>query len=588
MSPLTSSIIALVVGPLFLASASPKSRVLSFVDAFVVVTLGGVALLHILPHAVLESGAWVLLAASAGLAIPIITERLTPTVTSRKHLAPVAAIAIAIHAFIDGSMLGESNHLEAFGDSSFLAAGIVLHRLPEGLAVWWLVKPRRGSIVAWLSLALVAAATAIGATAGDRALSHAPMGVVSLVEAFIAGALLHVLAHHAPHSSDRAAAGHAGLIPTLGAVVGVATLAGISHDHPVAKRLSHEVGMGATFLTLALASAPALLTSYVAVALAHALLPARSLAWVTGGATLAQSARAIVLAPLLPACSYADVPPYKSLVARGIPRAAALSALVAAPEIGFTPLLLSISLLGGPVTAARAACAIVAALVVGYVGSKSVSQTETSSRVSVPSDPGLTPFRERLHKGIRYGLAESIDHTAPWILFGLLIAAFVEPTFRGTWLVRMPPPFDVPLFALIGIPIYVRSGGAIPIMAIFLHKGLSSGAAIAFLLAGSTTNIPTLAAISRFHGRTFATAFAIVILVASVVLGFSVNYAFPSLAIPELHDAADRAPHLVQVASLVILSALLIGSLFRRGPRGLVPRLSSGHNGNTNAEAAVS
>ncbi len=643
MSPLVSSLVALVMGPLLLSSAGPKSRVLSFVDGFVVVTLGGIALLHILPHAVLESGAWVILGAVAGLAIPLLAERRMPSAAHGNDLVPVAALAIAVHAFIDGAMLNEPGHLDAQSQShspSLLAAAVVLHRLPEGLAVFWLVKPRRGAPIAWAALAVVAIATVLGATVGGALLAHAPPFLISLIEAFVAGALLHVLTHHAPPSEEHvdghhghshgaeldtasraitthtecshdhaddpepahehahgdhdhdhddhpphdaapsAVAPRAGIVPALGALAGVATLVGLSQSHPVAKRIADEIGMGTAFLTLALASAPALLASYLAVSVIHAFLPSRSVAWVKRGGVLGQVVRGTLLGPLLPTCSCGVLPLYRSLIARGVPKPAALSLLVAAPEVGFTSILLSISLLGAPLTLARAASAIATALVVGYVAGKVPSPpSDAHARLASlrPEEP-IAPLGERLRKGLRYGLAESVDHTAPWIIVGLLIAAFVEPTFGGSLLTRAPAQLDVPALALLGIPVYVCAAGATPIVAVLMHKGLSAGAAIAFLLTGPATNVSTFGMLARLHGRAVAAVFALAMIVTSTALGIAVNLAFAKPALPELHAAAQRTPSSIEVASLVILGALLLASLFRQGPRGLVAQLSPGHS----------
>ena len=121
---------------------------------------------------------------------------------------------------------------------------------------------------------------------------------------------------------------------------------------------------------------------------------------------------------------------------------------------------------------------MVTALVVGaMVGRSEPCEVHQESAVELP-------LKERLREGLRFGLVELFDHTMPWVLAGLLIAAWVEPILGHGLFQQVPTVLQVPLFALIGIPLYVCASGATPIAAIAIHKGISPGAGLAFLLAG--------------------------------------------------------------------------------------------------------
>src|SRR5690606_30805124 len=229
-------------------------------------------------------------------------------------------------------------------------------------------------------------------------------------------------------------------------------------SHPTAKRIAHEIGMGTTFLTLALESAPALLVAYVASGLVHAFLPRSFVRWLSRGSTFSQSLRGVLVGPLLPVCSCGVLPLYRSMLARGTPAAAALSLLVAAPEIGLAAILLSLSLLGGKVTLARALAAIVTALVVGYGVTKLGRRGAPGAAATPPPTPSLgphVPFGHRLWAGLRYGLGDTVDHTSPWIMLGLALAAFAEPLLDGEAAFGASSLLEVPLFAALGVPMYV-------------------------------------------------------------------------------------------------------------------------------------
>ena len=65
----------------------------------------------------------------------------------------------------------------------------------------------------------------------------------------------------------------------------------------------------------------------------------------------------------------------------------------------------------------------------------------------------------------------------------------------------VPDWIQVPLATAIGIPIYVCATGSTPLVALLMHKGLSAGAAMAFLLAGSAANLTAWRMLTHLHGR---------------------------------------------------------------------------------------
>jgi hypothetical protein len=109
MSLVLVSLLALLSGPLVVQLARGRGWVLSLIDGFVVVTIGGIVLLHILPHAFLVGGAATLVVAAIGLVGPTLLES---TLGARVRavaglVLPVALLGLAIHAMLDGVVLAE-------------------------------------------------------------------------------------------------------------------------------------------------------------------------------------------------------------------------------------------------------------------------------------------------------------------------------------------------------------------------------------------------------------------------------------------------------------------------------------------------
>ena len=616
MSLLVLSIVALALGPGIVTLAGARSWVLSLVDGFVIVTIGGIALIHILPDALLSCGAWALVAATLGLLGPMLLERKNHAhdadghgvdAAGRHPALALALVGIAMHAFLDGSAFAEHDEVHspshAHGSSELLGLAVVLHRIPEGLAIWWLVRRRRGGLkMALLALALVATATVLGSRFGDALVHGTRAPAFAFVQAVVAGSLLHVVTHHAPASMDARGHHHAQVAPSpsrafppahdrdqahahhphrrlqvapaLGAFAGMALLYVVSTSHPTAQRIANEIAMGPTFLTLLLACAPAFVLACVASGVVHALFPRSLTPWRVGGGPLSQSLRGLLVGPLLPMEPRKMLRFHRSIVARGTSRALALTLLVSTPELGLATFLVSWSLLGGRLTVVRVMAVVVTALVAGYgVIRLAPPDVRAETPASVLSSSPAPSLGARLWAGVRYGLGDTIDQMTPWIVMGLTLAALAEPLLDGDVVARLSPWIDVPVFALLGVPIYVSAAGATPLMAVLLHKGVSPGAAIAFLLTGPAMNLATFGVLKSVHGKKVAVWFAAVVAVVPMIIGWLANIGLPRDRSEALHRAAHEPATMLEIASLVVLVVLAAVSLLRHGPRHMVSQL---------------
>jgi hypothetical protein len=268
------------------------------------------------------------------------------------------------------------------------------------------------------------------------------------------------------------------------------------------------------------------------------------------------------------------LPEYRRLIRKGVPVAAALSFLVAAPEIGVSAFLVSVPLIGWPLTLARLGGAFLVALLCGLVVSRLVPASQVAAMTSTAGGP-TPPLRQRLAHALKEGLVESVDHTAPWILVGMGMAALVEPLLAAEWLSRLPPGLDVPLFALLGAPSFVCASGATPLVAVLLHKGLSPGAALAFLITGPATSVTTFAVMAKLHGRKVTLAFGGVVAITSIVLGLALNTMLSAqTGLAHQPHAEHEGP--LEWAGLVLLGALFLASLLRQGPRAFLAQLLPG------------
>ena len=569
------SVLILAAVPVIYRLCRGRSQALTALDGFVFVSMGGIILLDFLPQA-LEDGGWpCVVFAVLGVGLPTVIERRAHRLGEHFHRAALylGLLGLLIHSMLDGVYLGSSG-----ADSGLLPLAVILHRLPVGLTVWWLVRWSRGRGAAMLLLGVLAVLTALGYFAGSGLLDDLSGRGLAWFQSLVAGSLFHVVLHRsrgaAPEEAP-AAAGRklplsaSGVGGFLGLALVVFLLTGEHGGH--AHSGEHDEFWPA-FLDLALQSAPALLLGYFLAGLVAVFLPVSSVRWLGGGSLTGQALRGVAVGLPLPVCSCGVVPLYRALVERGVPATAALAFLVATPELGADAVLLSLPLLGGPFTLIRIAAAAVLALAVAVIVGRTISSRtpENSSAATEEAEGAADGLLDKLGGGIKTGLGTLVDHTGPWVLVGLAVAALVGPLVRDSWLVGCDPYLQVALFAVLGIPVYVCASGATPMVAVLLAGGVSPGAALAFLLTGPATNVVTFGVISDLHGRKTAVFFCVMMATLAVTIGFAVNQFFPGFAALDPQAGHDHSAGYLAWTCLWILGGLFLLSLLRRGPREVV------------------
>ncbi len=607
---LFASMAGLGTGPLVARAAKARPQMLAFIDGFVLVTIGGLVLLDVIPHAIAHRDLWAGLFMLAGFTLPNLAERLFRFGVQQTHTAVLllALVGVAIHSALDGSALAQS----AATPSSLIGYGVVLHQLPVSLMVWWVLSDRPRSVT-WFVLLLMAVTTVVGYFAEPTIFAVLPDRAGVWFEAVVGGSLLHVIAHpahahdhehghsHAPahahehghdhgheHGHDHAhrapdavdAEHHeirldaATRLPNgIGALLGIALLV-VLHLSQTDLGDAPLSAVWTSFAGLALESAPALLVAYLMAGLVHVFVAPGKLAWLNRGSAVRQGLSGMALGLPLPICSCGVVPLYEGLVKQGVSTAAAVAFLIATPELGIDAVLLSVPLLGAPFTIVRVAAAATVALVVALVMARlSPSRAAARTLPLAVADVAVAPLGRRLQTAMRSGFGDMIDHTAPWILVGLIIAALLGPIMDGSWMTRLPAGVDVLLFAAIGLPLYVCASASTPLVAVLVAAGVSPGAGLALLITGPATNMATIGILSRLHGARFAYAFTAAMIVAAIAAGLLVNAALPAASMPTLSPSSLERTSPLELFSVIALAALYAASVLRRGARGFLGEL---------------
>ncbi|TQV77467.1 hypothetical protein FLL45_05865 [Aliikangiella marina] len=197
MLALIACIFALFVGPLVYQTFGPLRRTDKIVSGIVLVVVVGTILFEIIPQSYQAISVFAVLLCLIGFVGPTVVEKSFRKAADTTHKLTIllGIIGLLLHAFIDGMAIQASETPEL----NSLAIAIILHRLPIGLTIWWLLKPLLGERYALVTLILMGLTTFLGYLSSQALdMIHNSMALAA-TQAFIAGSLLHVVIHK-PHS----------------------------------------------------------------------------------------------------------------------------------------------------------------------------------------------------------------------------------------------------------------------------------------------------------------------------------------------------------------------------------------------------
>ncbi|MCC7397399.1 MAG: permease [Planctomycetes bacterium] len=572
------SFVALAAGPLLVWLARSHAWSTVSLDSFCLLTISGFALLHLLPESAAQAGWLVLPLAFLGFILPTIAERTLHRSGpgTRRFVLLLALLGIAAHATLDGLFLGDGHghaHDPAGGGDhdhdhshGVTAWAIILHRIPEGVGIWWIVPRTLGLWPAILVTVTSVSATLFGYFVGGHVLTESSHSALALLQSLLLGSLLHVVLHsHIPAPREQ---GRLHLASVAGAIAAFAVLAVVIHDHFPRNEFGSPF---AIFVRLAAESAPALLIAYFVVGMCHSFLPTGWLRRMTSGPPFVQALRGVAVGLPLPVCSCGVVPIYRELIRQGAALTAALAFLVATPELELAAVFLTWQLMGSEMALVRVGMAALLALGVGLLVGRLGRQGQVPSPGALPDNP-RGPVGHRLREALQFGFGPAVDNTATWILTGLVLSAMLMPYVDREWLAGLAAGYDVPLAALIGLPLYVCATGSTPLAAMLLAQSMSPGAVLALLLTGPATNVTTFGMLARLHGGRVAVAFAASMWLGAVLLGYAVNWLLPTPPAPTVFTT-EHATSTTNLVLLAALGCLFLWSLLRQGVRPFLERL---------------
>jgi len=537
--------------------------------------IGGLLVIHLLPHAYEQLGPYSILLVFAGFLAMVLPERFLHEKGSRQSgrlfTAEILWIGLVLHQLADGAALAlASSNLK--GDWQ-LAAVVLAHRIPVAAVIIWLFRRSKQGRSGWLRILIMGLATIIGAAFAKSLTPWMSTGAIDGFYAIMAGSFLHFLVHdfldhHAHHLADKSSE-FLGFIAGLGLllVTSGSILEGTEHNHQSdLANTATNLSFFETFLILLKETAPYLLLGLIISGLIHAFMPSSPFAWMRKGGPLRQSAKGMLFGLPLPICSCGVLPLFLSLARKGAPPAALIAFLIATPELGVDSFLLSVKLLGVKFTMVRLVVAIVLPVAIALLAVRFLPKLASDP---APAEEHCCSNSEKSEANRpswwRFAFVSLVDDIFPFVFFGLMIAALAQVLWPVSSLGGLVGTWDVLLLGALGIPFYVCASASIPFAMILLERGFSVGAVIVFLFAGPATNVATILTVNKAFGPRSGIKLATIAFAVAVTTGLLINqvYVPGELDILQMHEHPWSWVDKISVALILLLS---MTSLYRTGP----------------------
>lgn len=245
--------------------------------------------------------------------------------------------------------------------------------------------------------------------------------------------------------------------------------------------------------------------------------------WLAGGKLMAPL-KGAVLGALTPFCSCSTLPMLMGLLKVGAPFRGAAAFLLASPLLnpiilGITWILFSWQIMIGYFLVVFVGT-IVLSLLLEVLGMEKYVR-----RVKVTAEGHSDTPWQGLKAEARPAWNQAVSFFKPLaipMLIGVSIGAFIYGVVPQTFLASVAGPdnlFAVPIAALIGIPLYIRTEAALPIGLALQAAGMGVGPVFALIIGGAGASVPELAMLAAIFKPRLVGAYVACILAVAIAGG---------------------------------------------------------------------
>ena len=244
-----------------------------------------------------------------------------------------------------------------------------------------------------------------------------------------------------------------------------------------------------------------------------------------------------LLGSVTPFCSCSTIPVLVGLFKSGAPFCGAISFLLTSPILNPAIITLMLAFFGVKATIVYAVFTFLFAVVMGLILDAAGFEKEIKNvTVKGGHQDGVSwetlqgTFWQKQLQAFKISLKDAFGLFRGVVLFLLLgagIGAFIYefvPTDLLANFAGASNLWAVPVAAVVGIPMYIRTETMIPIASILISKGVAPGVMIALILGGAGASIPEVSLLSSIFKKKMVIAFVLCIFAVSVITGYVFNF----------------------------------------------------------------
>ncbi|MGO4905781.1 permease [Flavobacterium sp. W20_MBD1_R3] len=237
---------------------------------------------------------------------------------------------------------------------------------------------------------------------------------------------------------------------------------------------------------------------------------------------------------ITPFCSCSSVPLFIGFVKGGIPLGVTFAFLITSPLVNEVAIAMFIGMFGLKATIIYVSSGIILGMIGGFILGKLKVEKQLSPWVqrilaNAEKEGDLEEekktFAQRLPEILTEAL--SIIKSVFWYIIigiglGALMHGFIPTGFFETYISK-ENPFAVPIAVILGVPMYSNAAGVLPIIQVFVQKGIPIGTAIAFMMAVVGLSIPEATLLKKVMSWKLIAIFFSVVTICIIISGYLFN-----------------------------------------------------------------
>jgi len=245
---------------------------------------------------------------------------------------------------------------------------------------------------------------------------------------------------------------------------------------------------------------------------------------------------ASIFGAITPFCSCSSVPLFIGFVQGGIPLGVTFAFLITSPLVNEVAIAMFLGMFGLKATLVYAGSGILLGTIGGWVLGKLNLEpllSDWTKEIMAKSQASSNQyeeekmtFRERLPE-ITRSAWEIVKGVLIYVIIGIAIGAamhgYVPENFfakylgSGAW-------WTVPVAVILAVPMYANAAGIVPVIQVFVAKGVPIGTAIAFMMATVGLSIPEATLLKKVMTWKLIAIFFSVVTIFIILSGYLFNF----------------------------------------------------------------